>query len=113
MKRDKEGNLLRRRARKVGRGFTQEYGKTYEDTYSQMARSEIWQILLTLAIQHNWHVREWDVVAAYLNAPLTHEVYVKDGEECLQEYGILPHSRTYYCLLFSLYHMFIIFVIPY
>ena len=31
----------------------------------------------------------------------------------LQEYGILPHSRTYYCLLFSLYHMFIVFVISY
>ena len=31
----------------------------------------------------------------------------------MQEYGILPHSRTYYCLLFSLYHMFIIFVISY
>ena len=31
----------------------------------------------------------------------------------MQEYGILLHSRTYYCLLFSLYHMFIIFVISY
>ena len=31
----------------------------------------------------------------------------------LQEYGIRPHSRTYYCLLFSFYHMFIIFVISY
>ena len=31
----------------------------------------------------------------------------------MQEYGILPHSRPYYCLLFSLYHMFIIFVISY
>ena len=31
----------------------------------------------------------------------------------VQEYGILPHSRTYYCLLFSLYHMFIVFVISY
>ena len=33
--------------------------------------------------------------------------------DSLQEYGILPHSRTYYCLLFSLYHMFIVFVISY
>ena len=33
--------------------------------------------------------------------------------EVVQEYGILPHSRTYHCLLFSLYHMFIIFVISY
>ena len=81
VKRDKEGNLLRRRARKVGRGFTQEYGKTYEDTYSQMARSETWRILLTLAIQYGWHVKQWDVVAAYLNAPLTHEVYVQDINE--------------------------------
>ena len=35
-----------------------------------------------------------------------------DGKR-MQEYGILPHSRTYYYLLFSLYHMFIIFVISY
>ena len=47
-----------------------------------MARSETWRILLTLDIQNKWHVRQWEVVAAYLNAPLTHEVYVKDGEEC-------------------------------
>ena len=25
----------------------------------------------------------------------------------MQEYGIPPHSRPYYCILFSLYHMFI------
>ena len=56
VKRNKEGELLRRRARKVGRGFTQEFGKNYEDTYSQMARSETWRILLALAVQYNWHV---------------------------------------------------------
>ena len=31
----------------------------------------------------------------------------------LQGYGILLHSHTDYCLLFSSYHMFIIFVISY
>ena len=31
----------------------------------------------------------------------------------MQECGILPHSRTYYCLIFSLYRLFIIFVISY
>ena len=38
---------------------------------------------------------------------------LKHSLDIVQEYGILPHSRTYYCLLFSLYHMFIIFVISY
>ena len=100
VKRDKEGNLLRRRARKVGRGFTQEYGKNYEDTHSQMARSETWRILLTLAIRYKWIVRQWDVVAAYLNAPLTHEVYVKDGKECWRLhkalYGLKQAGHEWY-----------------
>ena len=95
VKRDKEGNLLRRRARKVGRGFTQEYGKTYEETYSQMARSETWRILLSLTIQYNWHVRQWDVVAAYLNAPLTHEVYVQDTNELGQKEYWRLHKALY------------------
>ena len=84
----------------MGRGFTQEYGKTYEDTHSQMARSETWRILLTLAIQHKWHVKQWDVVAAYLNAPLTHEVYVKHGEECWRLhkalYGLKQAGHEWY-----------------
>ena len=106
VKKDKDGNLLRRRARKVGRGFTQEYGKTYEDTHSQMARSETWRILLALAVQQNWHVRQWDVVAAYLNAPLTHEVYVKDGEECWRLhkalYGLKQAGHEWYNTLKSI-----------
>ena len=42
-----------------------------------------------------------------------HEANHRDRTGRMQEYGILPHFRTYYCLLFSLYHMFIIFVISY
>ena len=65
----------------MGRGFTQEAGINYGETYSQMARSETWRILLALAVQHNWYTRQWDVKAAYIQAPLSHEVYVKDLNE--------------------------------
>ena len=44
---------------------------------------------------------------------LTYTYLPFEGRIMVQEYGILPHSRTYYCLLFSLYHMFIVFVISY
>ena len=83
VKRDQIGNLLRRRARKVGRGFTQEKGVNYGETFSQMSRSETWRILLTLAIQKTpqMAIRQWDVKAAYLQAPLQHEVYVQDINE--------------------------------
>ena len=81
VKRDQDGNLLRRRARKVGRGFTQEKGVNYGETFSQMSRSETWRILLVLATQNQLAIRQWDVKAAYLQAPLNHEVYVQDLNE--------------------------------
>ena len=83
VKRDQDGNLLRRRARKVGRGFTQEKDVNYGETFSQMSRSETWRILLTLTIQSSPRlaIRQWDVKAAYLQAPLNHDVYVQDINE--------------------------------
>ena len=33
-------------------------------------------MLLVIALYHNWTIRQLDVVAAYLQAPLYHEVYV-------------------------------------
>ena len=46
-----------------------------------MARSKSWRILLTLAINHGWKVLQWDVKAAYLQAELKHEIYIKDLTE--------------------------------
>lgn len=48
-------------------------------------------ILLTVAARHNWPVYNFDFVAAYLNAPINEEVWVRgpeglnvgDGEACL------------------------------
>ena len=37
--------------------------------------------MLVLAVQNNWAIRQWDVKAAYLQAPLTHEVYIQDTNE--------------------------------
>ena len=83
VKKDSIGNITRYRARKVGRGFTQEYGLNYHETFSQMARSESWRVLLTLAINHGSKVLQWDVKAAYLQADLdpSHQIYVKDLTE--------------------------------
>ena len=67
----------------MGRGFTQEYGLNYHETFSLMARSQSWRVLLTLAINHGWTVMQWDVKAAYLQGNLDpeHPTYVKDLTE--------------------------------
>ena len=37
--------------------------------------------MIALALQNNWEAQQWDVKAAYLNAPLQHDVYVQDINE--------------------------------
>jgi hypothetical protein len=70
-------------ARKVGRGFTQEYGINYDKIYAQMMRPETWRMLLVVAMYRDWDIRQWDVIAAYLQADLDpkHKVYIEDTNE--------------------------------
>lgn len=67
---------------KVGKGFTQEDGINHDSdkTYAQMMRSETLKILLILAMHKGWSIR-WDVVTAYLQALLHHDVYISDINE--------------------------------
>jgi len=83
IKRKPDGSIEKYKARKVGRGFTQEAGKSYDadKTFAQMMRPETFKMLLVVALFRGWEVRQWDVVAAYLQALLHHDVYVSDINE--------------------------------
>ena len=95
VKRKPDGSVEKYKARKVGRGFTQEQGINYDETYSQMMRPETFKILLVIALYKNWDIRQWDVVAAYLQATLKHEIYVTDiNEQGNIEYWLL-HKALY------------------
>jgi hypothetical protein len=75
--------------------FSQEKGINYDKTYAQMARLEIWRIILTVALSKGWKIRQWDVVAAYLQAKLEHTVYIPDlNAEGKIEFWIL-HKALY------------------
>jgi len=81
VKRRADGSVEKYKARKVGRGFTQEAGVNYDETYAQMMRPETLKILLVIALHRKWTIRQWDVVAAYLQALLRHDVYITDINE--------------------------------
>ena len=65
----------------MGRGFTQEEGINYDETYAQMMRTETFKILLVIVFYLNWAIRQWDLVAAYLQALLKHNIYISDINE--------------------------------
>jgi len=64
VKRKPDGSVEKYKVRKVGRGFTQEQGVNYDETYAQMMRPETLKILLVIALHRDWAIRQWDVVAA-------------------------------------------------
>ena len=51
VKRRADGSVEKHKARKVGRGFTQQEGINYGETYAQMMRPETFKILLVIALQ--------------------------------------------------------------
>jgi hypothetical protein len=82
IKRLADGSIEKFKARRVGRGFTQEHGVNYDETFAQMMRPETWRLLLLIAMHMNWDIKQWDVVGAYLTADLQHNnVYIKDESE--------------------------------
>ena len=83
VKQKPDGTIEKYKARKVGRGFTQVDGISYDSdqTYAQMMRPETLKMLLIIALYRAWEIRQWDVIAAYLQAQLHHDVYISDINE--------------------------------
>jgi hypothetical protein len=55
-KRDKDGNILKYKVRWVVRGFEQQYGKDYDQTYTGVCKSVTWKIVLAITTIRDWEV---------------------------------------------------------
>jgi hypothetical protein len=80
IKRKRDGSIEKYKARKFARGFSQMPGMHYDETFAPIARTETWKLILLLALYGQWEIEQWDVEAAYLNAPLHCTVYVEDQQ---------------------------------
>jgi transposase InsO family protein len=109
IKRKHDGTIEKFKARKVGRGFTQQLGVNYDETYAQTMRAESLRIILIIALAKGWKIRQWDVVGAYLQATLKHDnIYVTDIDESGKSqhwklhkalYGLKQSGHEWYTML--------------
>lgn len=72
---DKEGNVIRNKARLVVKGYCQEEGIYYKETFAHVARLESVRIFLAYAAHKNFEVFQMDVKYAFLNGELEETVY--------------------------------------
>lgn len=89
-----DGTIERYKARLVVKGFHHQSGIDYSDTYSLVVMHMIVRIVLSIAIQHGWPIRQLDVHIAFLHGVLTEEVYIDQPQGFVD-----PHQPTLLCLL--------------
>ena len=74
---DENGEITRNKARLVCKGYAQEEGIDYGETFALVARMEGVRTLLAYATYKGFKVYQLDVKSAFLNGILEEEVYIK------------------------------------
>ena len=72
-----EGKIERNKARLTVKGYKQQQGRVYEETFVPVSRMETVRIVLSIAAKQKWKVYQMNVKSAFLNGVLKEEVYVE------------------------------------
>lgn len=89
-----DGQLERYKARWVARGFNQQPGLDYHDTFSPVIKPTTVRTVLTIALSQSWSIHQLDVTNAFLHGHLDESVY------CEQPSGFVdPIRPDYVCRL--------------
>ncbi|GJZ67077.1 retrovirus-related pol polyprotein from transposon TNT 1-94 [Tanacetum coccineum] len=114
VKLDELGGILKNKARLVARGYRQEEGIDFEESFAPVVRLEAIRIFLAFAAHMNMVVYQMDVKIAFLNGNLREEVYVSQPDGFVDKdkpnhmyklknalYGLKQAPRVWYDMLSS------------
>ncbi|GJU92425.1 retrovirus-related pol polyprotein from transposon TNT 1-94 [Tanacetum coccineum] len=90
VKLDEYGDVLKNKERLVAKGYRQEEGIDFEESFAPVARIEAIRIFIANATSKNMTIYQMDVKTAFLNGELKEEVYV-----CQPEGFIDPDHPTH------------------
>ena len=71
-----DGLIKRHKARLVAKGYTQTYGIGYQETFAPMAKMNSIRVLLSLVVNLDWPLQQFDAKNAFLHRNLEEEVFM-------------------------------------
>nr|GFD45918.1 retrovirus-related Pol polyprotein from transposon TNT 1-94 [Tanacetum cinerariifolium] len=108
-KHDEEQTIIRNKSRLVVRGYRQEEGINFEESFASVARMEAIRIFLAYAARKSFTVFQMDVKTACLHGSLKEDVYMCQPEGFIDVdhpshvyklrkalYGLKQASRAWY-----------------
>nr|GFB16923.1 retrovirus-related Pol polyprotein from transposon TNT 1-94 [Tanacetum cinerariifolium] len=114
VKLDELGGILKNKARLVARGYRQEEGIDFEESFASVSRLEAIRIFLTYAAHQNMVVYQMDVKTVFFNGNLRKEVNVSQPDGFVDQdnpnhvyklkkalYGLKQAPRVWYDMLSS------------
>jgi len=75
-----DGSICKHKARLVVKGYTQQYGVDYLETFALVARYDTIRLLITLAAHNCWQIHQLDVKSSFLNGFLAEEIFIKQPD---------------------------------
>ncbi|CAG5136912.1 uncharacterized protein ALTATR162_LOCUS6 [Alternaria atra] len=82
------------KARWVAKGFQQEHGVNYYETFANTTRPDLIRLLLAVSAAQNWCIKSWDIKQAFPNALIDATIYIEQPEGFHD-----PQHPNHVCLL--------------
>lgn len=80
IKKNERGEVKRYKARLVARGFTQEYGVDYLETFAPVLKYKSLRLMLALSATTTRKITQLDIKTAFLNADVQEDIYMQAPE---------------------------------
>ena len=97
IKRDESGTITKYKVRLVAKGFTQQHGVNFFETFSPVAKIQTVRLIVFLSVQLSFPMIQFDIPNAYVKAPVHEDIFMEQPE------GFSTNDGTVLKLLKALY----------